>query len=313
MEKFNKVIIVSGPTASGKTKLSLELAQKYSAEIVNFDSLLFYREISVGTAKPTQAELSRVPHHMINNHSIFDPINAAGYFKQALPIVKKILATRKLVVLVGGSGFYLQALLNGMFESTTTSEEVQSRSDLLYQSQGIEPFLKILQEHDEASFERYHENDHYRIRRAVEHFWETKKPFSSARNQMGSQAAPKDHWDILHLYLDIPKEEHFKIIQTRTKQIIADGLLEEVKQLQEMGATGQEKPLQSIGYLESFDYLAGKYASLEEYEERINISTRQLAKAQRTWFKKQEKNSYNPLEDWDKILQKADEFIYGNL
>jgi tRNA dimethylallyltransferase len=284
-----KVIIISGPTATGKTDLSIELAKKFGGEIVNFDSLLLYKEIEIGTAKPTMEERILIPHHMIDVASISSPLNASDYIKMARPIVDDLLSKNRLVFLVGGSGFYLQALIKGMYDSPSTPSDVLERSEKLYQSEGIAPFLKILKQNDLKSFERYHENDHYRIRRAVEHFWANGTPLSLAREMKDEENAKLVNssihsWDILHLHLDLPKEEHLKIIEARTDKMLRNGLLDEVEQLLSLGFTGQEKPLQSIGYKEVLELNRGVLNNLNECRERIIISTRQLAKSQRTWF-----------------------------
>jgi len=156
-----KVIIVSGPTASGKTDISIELARKFGGEIINFDSLLLYKEINIGTAKPTLTERGEIPHHMIDVASISHPMNAAAYAKMALPIINDLHAKNKLVYLVGGSGFYLQALVKGMYDSPTTPKEISEQSETLYLELGILPFLEILQKEDPTTFALYHENDHY--------------------------------------------------------------------------------------------------------------------------------------------------------
>lgn len=311
----NIVCIVSGPTASGKTSTSIALAKKFGGEIVNFDSLIFYKEITIGTAKPSLEELDGVPHHMINNHSINKPINAAEYLKEALPIVQKLHAENKIVYLVGGSGFYLQALLHGMFESQTTPQEITERSDKLYKEEGITPFIKELEKCDLESFERYHENDHYRVRRAVEHFWTTNEPFSKSRENMDDRRKigpqEKFNWNVFHIHLDLPKDDHFEIIQERTKQMLKAGLIDEVKHLLNSGFTGNEKPLKSIGYKETIDFINGVIKSQDDLLERISISTRQLAKSQRTWFKKIEKNTYNPMLDRETIYNDYNNFLKG--
>lgn len=310
-----KVVLISGPTASGKTDLSIEIAERINAEIVNFDSLLFYQEICIGTAKPTEQEMARIPHHMINIRSIKDPMNAADFSKMAIPLVNQIIDKRKNVVLVGGSGFYLQALLKGMYHSPTTPVEIQKKSDELYQSAGIEPFINFLRENDPESFNRYHENDHYRIRRAVEHFWTSGTPLSKERVKKDeSNSELKETtihgWDLLHIYLDIPKEEHLEIIKKRTHKMIELGLYDEVKNLLSHGFTGTEKPLQSIGYKEILDFHFKVYKSLDECIERIIISTRQLAKSQRTWFNRdQSKEKFHPLAQRKDIFKRVDEFI----
>lgn len=313
-----KVIVISGPTASGKTDLAVELATKFGGEVVNFDSLLLYQEINIGTAKPTAEEQKAIPHHMLNVRSISNAMNAADYARKALPIIEKLLSENKLVYLVGGSGFYLQALLKGMYDSPTTPKEITKRSDELYEKEGITPFLNILKEQDQKSFERYHENDHYRLRRAVEHLWTTGSPLSSAREEKDDSNIKMDkptihNWELLHVYLDLPKDEHLRIIEKRTDKMLQAGLIDEVKSLLNQGFSGQEKPLQSIGYKETLDYIAGEYESLDECRERIVISTRQLAKSQRTWFKRDSfKKTFHPLEERSEIFLQVEKFIRGD-
>lgn len=309
----NIVCIISGPTASGKTRTSIELAKRFGGEIVNFDSLLFYKEITIGTAKPTAEEMDGVIHHMINTHSISAPLNAASYLKYALPIINSIHKRGKIAYLVGGSGFYLQALLYGMYDSITTPQEFIEKSNKLFEDHGISPFLEILKRCDPKSFERYHANDYYRIRRAVEHFWATGTKLSEARTNMAKKRKlgpiKEFNWNVYHIHLDLPKSEHFEIIQKRAKEMLEHGLVDEVTQLLDSNFTGEEKPLKSIGYKETLNYLEGKFKNEAEYLERIAISTRQLAKSQRTWFNKVEKTTYNPINDIEKIYNDFKEFL----
>lgn len=308
------MIVISGPTATGKTDTSISLARELGGEIVNFDSLLLYKEITIGTAKPTREEQGQVPHHMIDVASITEPLNAAAYAKMALPLIEKLHKENKLVYLVGGSGFYLQALLHGMYDSPTTPKEITEKSDALYDKEGIAPFLEILKTSDPASFNRYHANDHYRVRRAVEHFWSTGSRLSEARDlkdqdNLGRQESNIHGWDVLHIHLDVPKEEHLEIIKKRSVKMLGLGLIQEVKELLAQGFTGQEKPLQSIGYKEVVDFLNGGFESEEQCLERIVISTRQLAKSQRTWFNRVSgKLTFHPLSEQTTILQTASKF-----
>ena len=309
-----KVVVISGPTATGKTDTSLRLARELGGEIVNFDSLLLYKEITIGTAKPTQEEQGQIPHHMIDVASIAKPLNAAAYAKMAIPLIEKLHKENKLVFLVGGSGFYLQALLNGMYDSPTTSIEITQKSDSLYSKEGITPFLEILKNSDPASFDRYHENDHYRVRRAVEHFWSTGSRLSEARvlkdqDNQSRQESNIHGWNVLHIHLDVPKEEHLEIIKQRAKKMLSVGLIQEVRELLDQGFTGQEKPLQSIGYKEVIEFLNGGFSSEEQCLERIVISTRQLAKSQRTWFNRVSgKLTFHPLSDQTLILETSRKF-----
>jgi tRNA dimethylallyltransferase len=305
---MNKVIILSGPTASGKTDWAIELAKKFQGEVVNFDSLLFYKELNIGTAKPTLEERQNIAHHLIDIKSIHSPINAADFSVLAKPVINEIHSRNKIVILAGGSGFYLQALTEGMWDSPTTPKEIIEKSDALYFAEGITPFMKVLSKEDRESFLRLHENDHYRIRRAVEHFWTHGSPFSMAKTAF--TPIPPPNWQLLHLYLDIPKEDHHKIIIQRTENMIKRGLIDEVKHLLDLGFSGTEKPLQAIGYKETLDFIQGVYGErLNDYKERIIINTRQLAKAQRTWFKKKDKFQFDPRHEGESLMAKAQEFI----
>lgn len=311
--KKNIVCVISGPTATGKTSTSIKMAKFFHGEIVNFDSLLFYQELQIGTARPTIEEMSGVPHHLVGTNTISEPINAASYCKLVIPIINSLHAHNKIVFLVGGSGFYLQALLKGMYDSETTPDHVTQKSNKIYQETGIIEFLNILADIDPVSFESIHTNDHYRIRRAVEHFWTHGTPFSQAKKNMQTQdvksTAELFNWNVFHAYLDIPKEEHYSYILQRTNKMFDDGLISEVEEILKMDFTGTEKPLQSIGYKETLDYLDGKFKNLNECKERINISTRQLAKSQRTWFNKVDKLCYNPLNDFDTLIHDFENFV----
>jgi len=312
---MSKVVVICGPTASGKTSTSIHLAKRFNGVVVNFDSLLLYREINIGTAKPTKAEQEQVPHEMIDVRSIDNPMNAAVYASEALPKIEALLKTKRPVFLVGGSGFYLQALLKGMYDSPTTPASILTRSDELYSLSGIAPFLEILKENDPGSFKRYHENDHYRIRRAVEHWWAHGSAFFEERLKKDDanenlQNTNVHGWDLLTVYLDLPKPEHLKIIEKRTEQMIKDGLIQEVKDLLKAGHGPDAKPLQSIGYKETLDLIRSGSENLSEYKERIIISTRQLAKSQRTWFNRDKnKITFNPVLDLEKITQTVDAFL----
>lgn len=310
-----KVVIISGPTATGKTDTAITLARTFGGEVVNFDSLLLYKEITIGTAKPTLEERMQVPHHMIDVTSIAQPMNASDYMKAAFPVVEKLLKEKKTVYLVGGSGFYLQALLKGMYDSPSTPTDVLKKSEIMYNNEGIAPFREILKQNDPGSFERYHENDHYRIRRAVEHWWTNATPFFEERNRKNESnttlpGATIHGWEVFHAYLDMPKEEHLKVIEKRTDRMLETGLIEEVQALLEKGFTGLEKPLQSIGYKEALDFIFGVYKTKAECRDRIVISTRQLAKSQRTWFNRDSsRHIYHPINDAQKLKSDVENFL----
>tara|TARA_Y100001970_G_scaffold284607_1_gene402317 strand:+ start:43 stop:1005 length:963 start_codon:yes stop_codon:yes gene_type:complete len=317
---LKKVIIISGPTASGKTKVSLELLQKGKQKnipfaIVNFDSLLFYNELNIGTAKPTTEELAQFPHHMVNIASITNPLNASDYYKKAIPIIQKLHENNIIPILVGGSGFYLRSLIKGMYKCPTISNELKEKNEILFQKEGIRPFLEILKKNDPYSYKNLHPNDSYRIIRATEFFQTTGTPISTEKSRLDSENpydfsnGGKQEWKVFHSFLDVPKEQHQIIIEKRTKQMIKQGLIDEVKLILRQGFKGDEKPLQSIGYKETLQFIEGKFDNQDSYIERINISTRQLAKSQRTFFKKVlGKETFNPLVDIEEAVNKMTQF-----
>ena len=302
-----KAIVLSGATATGKTNLAITLAQKYDLQIINFDSLLFYRELNIGTDKPSQDEMRGIPHHLINIRSAKNPLNAAQFSMMALEKINTLHKQGIIPLLVGGSGFYLKALLSGMDGSTPPDQKALKRSHDLYHQDGIEPFREILRECDPINFQKLHENDHYRIRRAVEYYWSSGRAFSIAKN---FQQPPLSNWDICHIYLQIEKIQHWDRIALRSKKIVENGLVSEVSDLLGRGFTGRERPLQSIGYRQAQQYLNKTITTSGQLIERVAISTRQLAKAQKTFFSNiAPKWQCNPLKDIPSIEHYISHFL----
>lgn len=202
-----------------------------------------------------------------------------------------------------------------MMKSSENSEELSSNINLIYKEKGIDFFINFLKIHDIDSYESLHKNDHYRILRAYEYYKSSGEPISKAKELLNEKEPYNfainrfPHWKIHHIYLNIPKEEHFKIICERTQEMLNNGLIEEVQSILEK-FTGKEKPLQSIGYIETLQYLQNQFNNYEEYKERISISNRQLAKAQKTFFNKiKPKKSYHPKTDQKDILNDIELFL----
>jgi tRNA dimethylallyltransferase len=296
MKQRDNIIIISGATATGKTSLAITKAKSFRqqnipAVVVNFDSLLFYRELNIGTAKPTVAEMQEIPHKMINIQSAHHPLNAHDFSEQALKVIQKYRQQHYQIILVGGSGFYLRALLKGMYNSPPISLATKRKLVELEAEYGYDYLRQLLKQHDVASFNTIHHNDRYRTLRALEHFLEHQTPLS-IEQQKFQQNGPYDlaqnihNWDITHYYLTVEKKQHWEMILQRTELMIKQGLITEVETLLQQGFTGDEKPLQSIGYKETIDYLHHKIKTQDELIERIFINTRRLAKAQKTFFNK---------------------------
>lgn len=309
----SKVIILSGATATGKSQMAIDIATHLHSlgpwVIVNFDSLLFYKELSIGTAKPTQEEMKQIPHEMVDVVHFHNPLNASDYIKMATPVINKHLKEGKKIILTGGSAFYLRALIKGMYDSEPVSKLIRQEVHNLFESEGIDGVRAVLKKHDPLSFQNLHENDVYRNIRAVEHFLSTGYALSTERLKK-EEDRPYDlslhqhGWDLTHFYLEIPKEAHWEIMKKRTQTMVKIGLINEVQGLLNLGATGLEKPLQSIGYKETLAYLNGHISSTEQLIDSIYLSTRKLAKAQKTfWNKLNPKQPINPLKDSAKLIQ----------
>lgn len=324
------VFIISGATASGKTSLSINLALELSSrniksEVINFDSLLFYKDLDIGTAKPSESEKKGVPHHLINICNIKEEMNANKFIELARPLIEQLHQENKVPILVGGSAFYIRALIKGMYQSTPISEKTRQKVDQTLNEKGFHFIREELKRVDLTSYEALHENDEYRNIRAYEFYIQTGSSISEEKTKIEDPYDFNDNqhpeWDIFHIYLDIPKEEHWSIIEKRTHSMIEQGLIKEVEAiLADENITGREKSLQSIGYKESVEYIrreSSELQSIEALSERIYISTRQLAKAQKTFFKKiRPKHTYHPLCDKNRVIKEGLDFLskyYPNL
>ena len=315
----DKVIIISGATATGKTKLSIKIVQNFPSfnfGVVNFDSLLFYKELNIGTAKPSQEELELVEHHLVSIESISNEINASSFVEKASLKIEEIISERKIPVLVGGSTFYLRALIKGMYNSPTTSLEIKKEVENILKTEGSNYFSNYLKIHDFESYESIHENDFYRIQRAYEHYQMTGKKISEEKINSKKNGAYnfseniRVNWDILHLNLNLEKEVHWKIMHERVQRMLEEGLVDEVSNLLANGFTGKEKALQSIGYKETLSYLQGEIKTKEELIEKIYFSTRRLAKSQKNFLKKIEpKETLSILDRECKVLVLLEKFL----
>ncbi len=276
----NKLIVIAGPTASGKTSLAIDVAKELKTEIISFDSRQFYKEISIGTAKPTQEELNQVPHHFIGNISIHDEYNAGQFENDAVIKLNELFEKHEYVVMVGGSGMYLDAVLYGFDALPVVEKKVTEKLEELLQTEGIETLQIMLRKLDPEHYNNVDLNNPHRLIRALGICIVTGIPYSSQR-----KGVKKQRNFIPYLYgIDIKREELYQRINQRVLKMIDNGLIEEVRSVENLQHLNA---LQTVGYKELFDHFKGKI-DLNTAIALIQQNTRRYAKRQMTWFKKYE-------------------------
>ncbi len=279
------LIVIAGPTASGKSDLAINTALKFGGEIVSADSMQIYRNLDVGTAKPTKEELLKVPHHMIDFLDIKDKFSVADYVKRAKPIIDDINERGKIPVVAGGTGLYIDSLINESdFAHNGENEELRRELTLLSEKEGNEAVHNILKELDTKAAENIHKNNLKRVIRAIEIIKTTKK---SLDESVGKNEEKDSPYDVLYLYLEHDREVLYERINKRVDLMMKNGLLDEALWLYK-NSDGTETSLQAIGYKEFFPYFKGEI-SLEEAIENLKKDTRHYAKRQMTWFRRNEK------------------------
>ena len=283
------LVCVVGPTAVGKTAAGIQLAQHFQTVVVSADSRQFYREMTIGTAKPSAEELAAVPHHFIHSHHITDDYSAGDFERDALALLAELFVRHDVVVLVGGSGLFVQAVCRGLDELPKPLPGVRDRLNTLYREQGLKAIQALLQQVDPDYFNEMDSQNPQRVIRALEVFESTGKPFSHFRR--GHAAARP--FEVLTLGLDMPREQLYERINARVEAMMAAGLLDEVQGLL---PHRERPPLQTVGYAELFDYLDGKY-TLEAAVDRIKQHTRRYAKRQLTWFRKDKTTAWFAPDD----------------
>lgn len=285
-----KILSIVGPTASGKTKLGVLLARKYNGEVVSIDSMQIYKGMTIGTAAPTPEETNGVPHHMV---SVADPgenWSAAKFTQAASVCVQDILARKKLPILVGGTGLYLDAIIAGRtFAPGASGGAVRLALQNELESKGIEPLLAELRQADPESAARLHPADTKRILRALEVYRETGKTIS--QHNAETQALPP-RYDAVYIGLAFRNREDMKaLIDHRVDRMMEEGLPDEVRALLNAGVPRDSTAFQAIGYKELLPALEGE-KSIGEAVEEIKLRSRQYAKRQLTWLRR------NPAIHW---------------
>ncbi len=287
---MGKVLVVCGPTASGKTSLAVSLAKAVNGEVISADSMLVYRDLHIGTAKPSKEERDGIPHHMIDVVSPTESFSVSDYEKQALPIVERLLAEGKTPVICGGTGFYIQALLyKSQFGNVGANAEIRKKYEALAEEKGKEYVHSLLLERDRESGEKLHFNDLKRVIRALEIYETTGKAKSLQRDE----SIPR--FDFSAFSIAYPREVLYERIGLRVEQMFADGLLQEVQSLLQAGVTPEMQCMQGIGYKEVVEGLQKGWTE-EEIKELIKKNTRNYAKRQETFFKRTQNHTYLPPE-----------------
>ena len=291
------LIVLAGPTASGKTATAIKLAKAFDAEIISADSRQFYKELSIGTAAPTAEELSQVKHHFVHNLSIEDKYDVADYEKDVLSFLKQYFKTKDIAIMTGGSGLFIDAVCNGLDEMPDISEEVRSRVTKMLEADGIEGLQREVERVDNDYFQVVDKQNPRRLQRALEVYYQTGKPYSTFRQRN----VTKRNFDIVKLAILWDRDKLIERINKRVDLMMQQGLLEEVKSVYPKRYLNS---LNTVGYKELFDYLDGK-CSLEQAVEQIKINTRQYAKRQMTWLRKNGDYQWFTIDEVDKIIDNA--------
>jgi len=289
-----KIIVIVGPTAVGKTSFSIQLAQWLNAEIISADSRQFYKEMNIGTAKPSSEELSSVKHHFINNLSVTDSFNVSDFETQACKIIESLLDENRYCIVTGGTGLYINALLYGLDNVPETNSETRNLLNETLKEKGIEALQKMLYEQDYEYYSKVDIHNPRRIIRALEVCIFTGKKYSSFLMQKTTKRA----FSPIIIGLELPREILYARIESRCDEMIEKGLLDEVKALlpyREFSA------LNTIGYTEFFDYLDEKL-KYPEAVLKFKQHSRNYAKRQLTWWRNQKEINWFDASDTDKAV-----------
>jgi tRNA dimethylallyltransferase len=277
--KQNKtLIVIAGPTAAGKTDVAIQLAEHFKTEIISADSRQIFRELSIGTAKPGKAELALVRHHFINSHSIHEKYDAAQFAIDAQEKIEVLFKQYDYLVLCGGSGLYIKALLDGFDDIPEVDPDLRQYLIRQYEELGLAWLQQQMLEHDPVHYASIDQLNPHRLIRALE----VKLGTGSSISEYQKQKRKIHFFNILKIGLELPREQLYNRINTRMDKMIEAGLFEEAKEFYDLR---EHNALQTVGYQEIFGFMEGRY----DYTETVRLlkqNTRRYAKRQLTWFKK---------------------------
>jgi tRNA dimethylallyltransferase len=303
-----KVIVVAGPTASGKTSLGVDLALSLGGEVVNADSMQVYRGMDVGTAKPTMEERKGIAHHLLDVVDPDEEFNAATFCFIARPIINDIGARGKICLVVGGTGLYIKSLLGGLLDCPPVDQELRDLLARECETQGSRVLHERLNRLDPESAGRIHPNDGVRITRALEILHLTRRRPSELTREHSFGDRPLR---ALKICLDVERERLYQRINERSAAMVKDGLIEETRNLLDKGYSEDLKPMKAIGYSHVIKYLKGDW-SLDESVLGIQRDTRRYAKRQLTWFRADLEVTWIAPDEREQILERIRDFLTGS-
>lgn len=280
---MRKVIVICGPTASGKTALSIELAKKINGEIVSADSMQIYDEMSIGTARPDKEEMQGIKHYLVGNISPTRRYSVSDYKNDAIGAIEEIIKNKKEPIVVGGTGLYVNSLIYGIdYPEIETDLKYRAELEKIAEEKGLEHLYKLAEQIDKEAMKNISINDRKRIIRVLEIYKETGKTKTELEIESRKNGIP---YDYRVFAINMPREILYNRINQRVDIMLEKGLIEEVKKLYEKYGEQLCTSVQGIGYKEVIDYLKGNYTK-EEMIEKIKMETRRYAKRQLTWFRK---------------------------
>ncbi|MFY0690123.1 MAG: tRNA (adenosine(37)-N6)-dimethylallyltransferase MiaA [Cyclobacteriaceae bacterium] len=276
---MNKTLIsIVGPTASGKTELGIAIAQHFKTEIISADSRQFYREMNIGTAKPSTLELATVKHHMVDSLSIHDEYSVGAFEREVIELLEKLFENKDAVVMVGGSGLYFKAIWEGLDDMPEVDQDLRAELNEYVKQNGLNALLEELKQQDPIHYGVVDQQNPQRVIRAIEVVRTTGRPYSDLRKQQSVERNFKN----IKIGIDYPREDLYERIDARMDQMILGGLFEEAEALYPFRNVNA---LQTVGYSEIFGMKEGEY-DREEAERLLKRNSRRYAKRQFTWFRR---------------------------
>lgn len=307
----SQVLVLIGPTAIGKTALSLELASQFDCEIISVDSMQVYKKMDIGTAKASIEERTLIPHHLIDVVDPAENYDAARFVKDASACIKEISSRKKLPLLTGGTGLYIKSLLEGIFPEAPSNQNVRDKLKKRLDAEGCDVLHEELNACDSISAEKIHKNDTQRLLRALEIYQISGTPWSQhLANQKNQECAGGLDVDALQIGLTCERKKLYQRINYRTELMIDSGLEEEVKELMSGGYGPELKSMGSIGYRHMVGYLNGDYDKPEMIR-LLARDTRRYAKRQYTWFNKNEHIKWVDVENKDEVFEMVGNWRQG--